>query len=153
LLSTDGYLNSFSSEAGFFQAGTDILNMLAAENGHDAVNENLKSWLEEATRMGSGDDCTVGVIYRPDSLKKSDTAKKSEIVAKASANSQIEEVTAETPSNLLLPSTENLDDVTVTITIKKDKNKTSAPPAVTINNSLKNSAKAIDEDAADKESK
>ncbi|HEX8639429.1 MAG TPA: PP2C family serine/threonine-protein phosphatase, partial [Pyrinomonadaceae bacterium] len=25
LLSTDGYLNSFSSEAGFFQAGTDIL--------------------------------------------------------------------------------------------------------------------------------
>ncbi|MDQ3061237.1 MAG: protein phosphatase 2C domain-containing protein, partial [Acidobacteriota bacterium] len=39
LLSTDGYLNSFSSEAGFFQAGTDILNMLAAENGFDAVNE------------------------------------------------------------------------------------------------------------------
>jgi len=147
LLSTDGYLNSFSSEAGFFQAGTDILNMLAAENGFDAVNENLKAWLEEATQMGSGDDCTVGIIYRPDALKKFDTAEKSEIVAQPSANSQIEKVTAEIPTNLLPPSTENPDDVTVTITIKKDKNKTSAPPIVTVNNSAKESTEFADKNA------
>ncbi len=153
LLSTDGYLNSFSSEAGFFQAGTDILNMLAAENGFDAVNENLKGWLEEATQMGSGDDCTVGIIYRPNWLKKSDTAEKSEIVAESSSNSQIEEVTAQTPANFLPPSTENPDDVTVTITIKKDNNKISAPPTVTVNNAVKKSTKATDKNAADKESK
>ncbi|HEX8249213.1 MAG TPA: PP2C family serine/threonine-protein phosphatase, partial [Pyrinomonadaceae bacterium] len=77
LLSTDGYLNSFSSEAGFFQAGTDILQMLASESGFDAVNDNLKGWLEEATRMGSGDDCTVAVIYRPDLLKKPEETEQS----------------------------------------------------------------------------
>ena len=70
LLSTDGYLNSFSSEAGFFQAATDILEMLRAENGFNDVNDNLKAWLEEATKMGSGDDCTVAVIYRPDRAEK-----------------------------------------------------------------------------------
>jgi len=153
LLSTDGYLNSFSSEAGFFQAGTDILEMLRAKNGFDAVSENLKGWLEEATRMGSGDDCTVGIIYRPSALKKSDTAEKSEIVAESSADSQIEEVNVETPTSLLPSSTDNPDDVTVTITIKKDKNKSSAPPTVTVNNAVRKSAKAIDKNAADKESK
>ena len=78
LLSTDGYINSFSDEAGFFQAGTDILQMLGAENGYDAVSENLKSWLEEATRMGSGDDCTVGIIYRPKPIGKSEKIEHSE---------------------------------------------------------------------------
>ncbi len=147
LLSTDGYLNSFSDEAGFFQAGTDILNMLAAENGFDAVNENLKAWLEEATRMGSGDDCTVGIIYRPRALKKFDAAEKSEIAAESSANSQTEEVTAETPATLLPPITENPDDVTVTITFKKDKNKIAEPPIVTVNNSARDSAKSSDKNA------
>jgi serine/threonine protein phosphatase PrpC len=147
LLSTDGYLNSFSDEAGFFQAGMDILNMLAAENGFDAVNENLKAWLEEATQMGSGDDCTVGIIYRPDVLKKPDTAEGSEIAAESSVKSQTEEVTAETPTSLLPVSTENPDDVTVTITIKKDKNKISAPPTVTVNNSAQESAKSADKNA------
>jgi len=70
LLSTDGYLNSFSSEAGFFQAATDILEMLRAENGFNDINDNLKAWLEEATQMGSGDDCAVTIVYRPDALKK-----------------------------------------------------------------------------------
>jgi serine/threonine protein phosphatase PrpC len=78
LLSTDGYLNSFSSEAGFFQAGTDILQMVAAENGFETVSENLKSWLEEANRMGSGDDSTVAIIYRPDALKKPEALQKAE---------------------------------------------------------------------------
>ena len=152
LLSTDGYLNSFSSEAGFFQAGTDILNMLAAENGFDAVSENLKGWLEEATQMGSGDDCTVGIIYRPnalkkDALKKSDTTEKPEIAAESSPTSEPPEAATETPTSLLPPSTENPDDVTVTITIKKDKNKISAPPTVTVNNAAKKSAKAADQES------
>jgi len=136
LLSTDGYLNSFSNETGFFQAGTDILNMLASENGFDAVSENLKGWLEEANRMGSGDDSTVGIIYRPDMLEKPEKIDKPK-------NSQMPETTTtvETPPSketsqaiaaltaspdLQSVTPEDMQDVTVTITIKKDKNKISA---------------------------
>jgi serine/threonine protein phosphatase PrpC len=132
LLSTDGYLNSFSSEAGFFQAGTDILEMLAGENGFDAVSDNLKAWLEEATQMGSGDDCTVAIIYRPDSLKKPEKVEQSdqstvttiEIPPSPEAS---EAIVALTNSQTVTP--ENMEDVTVTVTIKKDKNKSPAPPA------------------------
>jgi len=161
LLSTDGYLNSFSSEAGFFQAGTDILNMLAAENGHDAVNENLKAWLEEATKMGSGDDCTVGIIYRPDALNKSENSAKSETAEKS------ETTTTETPpspetsqaiaalTNSETPMSENMEDVTVTITIKKDKNKVSAAPSVALSqkDSGEQPSKAAKEKTSDKKSK
>ena len=141
-LSTDGYLNSFSSEAGFFQAGTDILEMLRAENGFDAVSENLKGWLEEATQMGSGDDCTVAIIYRPDVLKKPKNVEKSEKSEKTEKPETT--ITTETPqspetsraiaaltdSAPLTP--ESMEDVTVTITIKKDKNKISASPVVVL---------------------
>ena len=148
LLSTDGYLNSFSDEAGFFQAGTDILNMLAAENGFGAVNENLKAWLEEATQMGSGDDCTVGIIYRPDVLKKSEKTTESEtletttITETPPSPETSQAIAALTDSPMA--TTENMEDVTVTITIKKDKNKVSASPTVTVNNSAQESAKSAD---------
>ncbi len=69
LLSTDGYVNSFSESAGFFKVGSDLLEMLRAD-GFDHVNANLKGWLEEATRSGSGDDCTLGLICRMDALGK-----------------------------------------------------------------------------------
>ncbi|MCA1624227.1 MAG: protein phosphatase 2C domain-containing protein [Acidobacteria bacterium] len=131
LLSTDGYLNSFSDEAGFFQAGTDILNMLAAENGFDAVNENLKAWLEEATQMGSGDDCTVGIIYRPRALRKYERPEKSEVTTTTETPPSPETsqaVAALTDSQTVSP--EDMENVTVTITIKKDKSKISMPSSV-----------------------
>ncbi|HEY0048537.1 MAG TPA: PP2C family serine/threonine-protein phosphatase [Pyrinomonadaceae bacterium] len=132
LLSTDGYLNSFSSETGFFQAGTDILQMLGADGGFDAVNDNLKAWLEEATRMGSGDDCTVAVIYRPDFLKKSEKIEKSKEIETTTIEAPptpetSQAIAALTDSETVAP--ENMEDVTVTITIKKDKNKKAASPA------------------------
>ncbi|HEX8370604.1 MAG TPA: PP2C family serine/threonine-protein phosphatase [Pyrinomonadaceae bacterium] len=134
LLSTDGYLNSFSSEAGFFQAGTDILQMLASEDGFEAVNDNLKGWLEEATQMGSGDDCTVAIIYRPDLLKKiekTEQAKESETTTIETPPSPetSQAIAALTNSETIAP--ENMEDVTVTITIKKDKSRNNAPPAQT----------------------
>jgi serine/threonine protein phosphatase PrpC len=126
LLSTDGYLNSFASEAGFFQAGTDILAMLSTENGFETVSENLKAWLEEATQMGSGDDSTVAIIYRPDALKEPETSPKAETKeAEKSASPDVSK-TVPTPIVSVSETPENADDVTVTITIKKDKNKTSA---------------------------
>jgi hypothetical protein len=132
LLSTDGYLNSFSSEAGFFQAGTDILQMLASEDGFDAVNDNLKGWLEEATQMGSGDDCTVAIIYRPDLLKKPEKIDQSQELETTSVETPPTPETAQaiaalTDSETVAP--ENMEDVTVTITIKKDKSRNNAPPA------------------------
>jgi hypothetical protein len=128
LLSTDGYLNSFSSEAGFFQAGTDILTMLAAENGFYDVSDNLKAWLAEATEMGSGDDSTVAIIYRPAALKKPE---KSQMTGKSETTTvetppspeTSKAIAALTDSETVSP--ENMEDVTVTITIKKDKNKVS----------------------------
>jgi len=130
LISTDGYLNSFSSEAGFFQAGTDILQMLASENGFNDVNDNLKAWLEEATQMGSGDDCAVAIIYRPDALKKSEKIEQSEAQETTTTETPPSKETSQaiaalTDSETVTP--EDLEDVTVTITIKKDKNKISKP--------------------------
>ncbi|HEX8852236.1 MAG TPA: PP2C family serine/threonine-protein phosphatase [Pyrinomonadaceae bacterium] len=71
LLSTDGYVNSFSESAGFLQVGSDLLEMLRAD-GFDPINASLKGWLEEATRSGSGDDCTLGLICRMNALKTPD---------------------------------------------------------------------------------
>ena len=135
LISTDGYLNSFSSEAGFFQAGTDILQMLASENGFNDVNDNLKAWLEEATQMGSGDDCAVAIVYRPDSLKKSEKTEQSEKLETTTTETPpsketSQAITALTNSETVTP--EDLEDVTVTITIKKDKNKISKSSSVAL---------------------
>jgi len=69
LLSTDGYVNSFSNEEGFLKVGSDLLEMLRVD-GFDFVNESLKGWLEEATQMGSGDDTTLAIICRTEALKK-----------------------------------------------------------------------------------
>jgi hypothetical protein len=135
LLSTDGYLNSFSSEAGFFQAGTDILQMLSTENGFNDVSDNLKAWLEEATQMGSGDDCTVAVIYRPDLLKKPETSEQAKevetITTEVSPSPETSEaIAALTDSDTISP--ESMEDVTVTITIKKDKKDKNKQPSTEI---------------------
>lgn len=63
LLTTDGYANSFKDEAGFLKVGTDILNMIKVE-GPKYVEENLENWLDEASKRGSGDDITLGILYR-----------------------------------------------------------------------------------------
>jgi serine/threonine protein phosphatase PrpC len=67
LMSTDGYSNSFRDEESFFKVGTDLLDMLRAD-GAKKVCSSLRGWLQEASRSGSGDDITLGVIYREDAL-------------------------------------------------------------------------------------
>lgn len=149
LISTDGYVNSFSEEAGFLKAATDFYEMLGSE-GHDFINENLKTWLEEATRMGSGDDTTVGIIYRSNALKKPEITVKSETVSAESVSTDPNtgEKSVEIPEALLPSLTENQpedpDDVTVTITIKKDKSKSSVKPVVTVKKSERDQAKNAD---------
>jgi serine/threonine protein phosphatase PrpC len=63
LLSTDGYPNSFRSQDDFLKVGTDLLKILRTEGG-DAVERDLSGWLREASSGGSGDDVTLGIMYR-----------------------------------------------------------------------------------------
>ena len=63
LVSTDGYANSFRDDAAFLRIGPDILEFLRPDGARN-VPDNLQGWLEEASRDGSGDDITLGILYR-----------------------------------------------------------------------------------------
>jgi len=63
LVSTDGYANSFKDERGFLRVGPDLLTLLRSE-GLEPVRDCLPAWLDEASRLGSGDDVTVGLLFR-----------------------------------------------------------------------------------------
>ncbi len=94
LVSTDGYVNSFSDDAGFLKVGSDLLEMMRAE-GFDSVSASLKGWLEEATRAGSGDDTTVSIICRMDALEKHETENEN---APVNENAQAPPPPAEQPA-------------------------------------------------------
>ena len=89
--------------------------MLAAENGFETVSENLKAWLEEANRMGSGDDSTVAIIYRPDALKKFEALPKEETIEAEKIVSPDVSNTAPAQIVSVSETPENAEDVTVTI--------------------------------------
>lgn len=63
LLSTDGYCNSFATPDAFLKVGADYLDMLRTE-GPAEIEKGLPEWLEDTSCNGSGDDITVGIIYR-----------------------------------------------------------------------------------------
>jgi Protein phosphatase 2C len=63
LVSTDGYKNSFRTDGDYLRVGSDILETLRS-NGLEYVKENLANWLVEASKVGSGDDVTVGLLVR-----------------------------------------------------------------------------------------
>lgn len=64
LLCTDGYSNSFVDEAAFLKVGTD-LHAMVRERGPAWVSSQIPHWLARASREGSGDDVTLGVLWRP----------------------------------------------------------------------------------------
>lgn len=61
VLATDGYANSFDGDAAFLRAGGDFLALVRA-HGTAYLGRMLPGWLEETTRLGSGDDVTVAVV-------------------------------------------------------------------------------------------
>jgi len=63
IAATDGYANSFVSDPDFIQIADDYAAMIE-ENGFEGVLERLPTILAETTRDGSGDDITVGILYR-----------------------------------------------------------------------------------------
>ena len=71
LVSTDGCINSFVEEDGFYKVGRDILELMR-EDGPDYIEENLQSWLKEISKEGSGDDISLGLLYRREGLDKTE---------------------------------------------------------------------------------
>lgn len=65
IVSTDGYCNSYTDEANFTRIGSDFLDLIR-EKGVSHIEENLRGWLSETSRQGSGDDVTLGIIRRAD---------------------------------------------------------------------------------------
>lgn len=63
LLSSDGYSNSFATDEDFLQVGSDYLNLLL-QFGSEKVVAQLEHILSEASRKGSGDDITLGMLER-----------------------------------------------------------------------------------------
>lgn len=69
LLSTDGYSNAFESSAGFEQVGNDLLHALR-EQGLEAVSRDFIDELNHVSQHGSGDDVTVAIVFRDDSVQQ-----------------------------------------------------------------------------------
>jgi serine/threonine protein phosphatase PrpC len=103
LVATDGYSNSFRDEPSFKKVGSDIFAMMREEGGAATVKANLESWLQEATKRGSGDDISVGIIYRDLPLRSSLPSKKdpeSEKEKKEETPQSPVEVVPESPVNM-----------------------------------------------------
>lgn len=63
MASTDGYANSFRSEADFHKVLRDYTRMID-ENGGEVVEKKMSQWLGETSHHGSGDDITVAILMR-----------------------------------------------------------------------------------------
>jgi serine/threonine protein phosphatase PrpC len=73
LASTDGYSNAFSTPEGFLAVGVDLFEMLRAE-GTKSLAEDLPKWLDEASRQGSGDDVTAGIVCCLQPMREAESA-------------------------------------------------------------------------------
>jgi hypothetical protein len=62
MASTDGYSNSFRDDDAFLKVARDIEDYLERQ-GIDWIAQHLNGWLEETSRIGSGDDITVAVAW------------------------------------------------------------------------------------------
>ena len=72
LLSTDGYANSFRSDADFLKIGADYLEIIR-QQGLETVADQLPETLSAASTEGSGDDITLGILYRAASPSRTGT--------------------------------------------------------------------------------
>ncbi len=68
LTATDGYCNSYSTDAAFFKIGDDYRQMFKSNLIED-IDQQLIGFLRETSEKGSGDDITLGLIKR---LEKDD---------------------------------------------------------------------------------
>jgi len=69
LLSTDGYINSFPDPSGFMEIPANLVRTLD-EEGPDGLLTMLHDELVETSRLGSGDDITLGIVGCMSQIKK-----------------------------------------------------------------------------------
>lgn len=62
-VSTDGYSNSFETPDGFHKVATDLLGLIR-DRGVDYVESRLPEWLAGTSNEGSGDDISLGILFR-----------------------------------------------------------------------------------------
>ena len=62
MLSTDGFINSYASQADYEKTCRDYYDMIG-EHGFDKVCDNLEGWLYETSKLGCGDDTTLVMAY------------------------------------------------------------------------------------------
>lgn len=62
ILSTDGFANSYTSDAEYQKTCREYFQMIQ-QHGAEAVQANLKNWLTETSALGCGDDITVAMAY------------------------------------------------------------------------------------------
>jgi serine/threonine protein phosphatase PrpC len=62
IAATDGYVNSFSADDGFAEAGRDLWKLLH-EVGPSTVQGALVGWLESTSSEGTGDDATLAILF------------------------------------------------------------------------------------------
>jgi serine/threonine protein phosphatase PrpC len=60
-VSTDGYSNSFADNPSFQKIGPDFLRLIRT-HGVEHVRQEMRSWLDQASERGSGDDITLGLL-------------------------------------------------------------------------------------------
>ncbi len=71
-LMTDGIINSFTNSSDFYSIPHEILAEINYSNFINTCN-NLKLLLEDMATKGSGDDCTISLLYDPNiKLKRKD---------------------------------------------------------------------------------
>ena len=63
MIATDGLANSYADDEGFLKFSSDIFG-IATATGLDAVHGRLYEWLGRISAKGSGDDMSVGILYR-----------------------------------------------------------------------------------------
>ena len=67
MISTDGYSNSYTSDENFEKVLIDLSKIIfenpeGLQSGIKNIKDNLESWLQETSKLGSGDDITVGLM-------------------------------------------------------------------------------------------
>jgi Protein phosphatase 2C len=62
-VSTDGLFNSFADSSGFEKVACDYRQLLV-DIGHEAVEASMEETLKRISAGGSGDDITLGILYR-----------------------------------------------------------------------------------------
>ena len=70
MLSSDGLSNSYKNDEEFQKTCMDYYALLK-EHGVKAVSDQLKTWLQETSEMGSGDDITALFAYETSQVLQS----------------------------------------------------------------------------------